>query len=134
MNSAVLIVDDEPLVREMLAEMLSGMGLIILAAGESGEALEILRRTAHLVAILVTDVRMPGAMDGLDLANIAQKCWPWIRVIVMSAHYETGPDRLPVNARYLTKPWQSHDMVESVRGALSEFRGMQTASTPAAQE
>jgi CheY-like chemotaxis protein len=95
MNSAVLIVDDEPLVREMLAEMLGGMGLVILVAGESGEALEILKRTAHQVAILVNDVRMPGAMDGLDLANIAQRCWPWIRGIVMSAHYETGPDRCP---------------------------------------
>jgi DNA-binding NtrC family response regulator len=72
---------------------------------------------------------MPGAMDGLDLANIAQNSWPWIRVIVMSAHYETGPDRLPPNARYLTKPWQSHDMVESVRRAASEFQAMQIAST-----
>jgi hypothetical protein len=47
----------------------------------------------------------------------------------MSAHYETGPDRLPPNARYLTKPWQSHDMVESVRRAASEFQAMQIAST-----
>jgi CheY-like chemotaxis protein len=129
MNSAVLIVDDEPLVRETLAAMLSGIGLDVLEAADSAAALDVLKKRAHQVSVLVTDVRMPGAMDGLDLANIAQNSWPWIQVIVMSAHYETGPDRLPPNARYLTKPWQSHDMVESVRGALSEFRGMQTAST-----
>jgi CheY-like chemotaxis protein len=129
MNSAVLIVDDEPLVRETLAEMLSGIGLDVLEAADSSEALEVLKKRAHQVSILVTDVRMPGGMDGLDLANIAQNSWPWIRVIVMSAHYETGPDRLPRNARYLSKPWQSHDMVESVRAAISEFRGMQITST-----
>jgi CheY-like chemotaxis protein len=129
MNSAVLIVDDEPLVRETLAEMLSGIGLDVLEAGDSAAALEVLKKRGHQVSILVTDVRMPGAMDGLDLANIAQNSWPWIRVIVMSAHYETGPDRLPANARYVTKPWQSHNMVESVRRAASEFEAMQIAST-----
>jgi YesN/AraC family two-component response regulator len=129
MNSAVLIVDDEPLIRETLGEILSGLGLVIFKAAETHEALEILKKRAHQIAILITDVRMPGAMDGLDLANIVQKSWPWIRVIVMSAHYETGPDRLPVNARYLCKPWQSYDMVETVRRAASEFQAMQLVST-----
>jgi CheY-like chemotaxis protein len=126
MNFAVLIVDDEPLVRELLAEMLSGMSLVIFEAADSRDALEILEKRAYQVAILITDVRMPGELDGLDLANVVQKSWPWIRVIVMSGHYETGPDRLPRNARYLTKPWQSHEMVENVTKAASEFHAMQT--------
>jgi CheY-like chemotaxis protein len=126
MSFAVLIVDDEPLIRETLAEMLSGTSLLILEAADSREALEILKKRAYQVAILITDVRMPGEMDGLDLARSAQRSWPWIRVIVMSGHYETGPDRLPRNARYLAKPWQSHEMVESVSKAASEFHAMQT--------
>src|ERR1700750_479499 len=108
MNFAVLIVDDEPLVRETLAEMLSGTSLVIFEAADSREAVEIWRKRAYQVAILITDVRMPGEMDGLDLASLVQRSWPWIRLIVMSGLYETGPDRLPRNARYLAKPWQSH--------------------------
>jgi two-component system, response regulator PdtaR len=72
MNFAVLIVDDEPLVRELLAEMLSVMSLVIFEAADSREALEILKKRAYQVAILITDVRMPGELDGLDLANVVR--------------------------------------------------------------
>jgi len=126
MNSAVLIVDDEHLIRETLSDLLSMAGLRTLQAGDSCEALEMLKTKAPEVGILVTDVRMPGSMDGLDLATTAQKSWPWIKVIVMSGHYDREPDRLPRNARFLAKPWHSHDVMEIVQGAAREFEATQT--------
>ena len=126
MHSAVLIVDDEPLIRETASELLSGAGLSILAAANGSEALEMLNKSGHSVAVLLTDIRMPGGMNGVDLARMAQRTWPWIRVIVMSGYYESGPDGLPNNARFISKPWQPEEVINSVLHAASEFASVQT--------
>lgn len=127
-HSAVLIVDDEPLVRDTVSELLSGAGLSILEAKNGVEALEVLNKRAHAVAVLLTDIRMPGGMDGIDLARIAQRAWPWIKVILMSGYYEGGPDGLPDNARFVAKPWQPQEMINNVLGAASEFAAIQTSA------
>lgn len=127
-NSAVLIVDDEPLIRETVSELLSGAGLATLEATNSLEALEMLNKNGHRVGVLLTDIRMPGGMDGIDLARVAQRTWPWIRVIIMSGHYESGPDGLPCDARFIAKPWQAQDVINNVLRAASEFAAVQTSA------
>jgi CheY-like chemotaxis protein len=126
-NSAVLIVDDEPLIRETVSELPSGAGLSTFEAKNGLEALELLNKNGHTVAVLLTDIRMPG-MDGIDLARIAQTTWPWIRVIVMSGFYESGPDGLPCNARFISKPWQPQEVINNVLHAASEFAAVQTSA------
>jgi CheY-like chemotaxis protein len=124
-NSAVLIVDDEPLIRETVAELLSSAGLPTLEATNGDEALDVLNKNGHAVAVLLTDVRMPGSMNGIDLARIAHRTWPWIKVIVMSGFYDSGPDGLPGNARFISKPWQAQDIINNVLRAQSEFAAVQ---------
>jgi CheY-like chemotaxis protein len=127
-ESAVLIVDDEPLIRETVSELLSGAGLPTLEAKNGLEALQVLNKRGHTVAVLLTDIRMPGGMDGIDLARIAQSTWPWIKVIVMSGHYDGGPDGLPCNARFISKPWEAQDVINKVLHAASEFAAVQTSA------
>jgi CheY-like chemotaxis protein len=127
-NSAVLIVDDEPLIRETVAELLSSAGLSTLEATNGVEALDLLNKSGHAVAVLLTDIRMPGGMDGIDLARIAQRTWPWIKVIVMSGFYDSGPDGLPGNARFISKPWQAQEVINNVLRAQSEFAAIQTGA------
>jgi two-component system, response regulator PdtaR len=127
-NSAVLIVDDEPLIRETVSELLSSAGLPTLEAANGVEALEMLSKNGHAVAVLLTDIRMPGGMNGIDLARIAQRTWPWIKVIVMSGFYDSGPDGLPCNARFIAKPWQPQEVINNVLHAASEFAAIQTSA------
>ena len=127
-HSAVLIVDDEPLVRDTVSELLSSAGLFTLEAKNGTEALELLNKQAHAVAVLLTDIRMPGGVDGIDLARIAQHTWPWIKVILMSGYYEDGRDGLPGNARFIAKPWQPQEVINNVLGAASEFAAIQTSA------
>jgi FixJ family two-component response regulator len=68
---------------------------------------------------------MPGSMNGIDLARIAHRTWPWIKVIVMSGFYDSGPDGLPGNARFISKPWQAQDIINNVLRAQSEFAAVQ---------
>ena len=88
----------------------------------------MLNKAGHTVAVLLTDVRMPGGMNGIDLARIAQRRWPWIKVIVMSGYYDSGPDGLPGNARFILKPWQPQDVINKVLHAASEFAAVQTSA------
>jgi CheY-like chemotaxis protein len=127
-NSAVLIVDDEPLIRETVAELLSSAGLSTLEATNGVEALDVLNKSGHAVAVLLTDIRMPGGLNGIDLARIAQRTWPWIKVIVMSGFYDSGPDGLPGNARFISKPWQAQEVINNVLRAQSEFAAIQTSA------
>src|SRR5436305_4451082 len=113
MKSSVLIVDDEPSVRNVLTEMLSDSGLPILEASDASEALNTLRKAGGNICVMVTDVRMPGFFNGLDLAKFVQNSWPWVKVIVMSGFGETVSE-LPRNTRFVPKPWQPDQMMGNI--------------------
>src|SRR5436305_11239383 len=114
MKSSVLIVDDEPSVRNVLTEMLSDSGLPILEAGDASEALNTLRKAGGNICVMVTDVRMPGFVNGLDLAKFVQNSWPWVKVIVMSGFADSVHAELPSNVRFLAKPWEPSQMMSNI--------------------
>ncbi|MGA8603040.1 MAG: response regulator [Beijerinckiaceae bacterium] len=128
MSAAVLIVEDEPLLRSMAVEFLSEAGLVTFEADNAIQALELLNHCAAEIAVLFTDVRMPGSMDGLELARVAHMSWPWIRVIVTSGAFGKPSDTLPEDADFLRKPWLPLDLLAHVLKAATEFNAMQTAA------
>jgi len=128
MSAAVLIVEDEPLLRSMAVEFLSEAGLVTFEADNAIQALELLNHCAAEIAVLFTDVRMPGSMDGLELARVAHMSWPWIRVIVTSGALGKPSDTLPEDADFLRKPWLPLDLLAHVQKAATEFNAMQTAA------
>jgi DNA-binding NtrC family response regulator len=124
---SILIVDDEPTVRQVLAEMLSESEFVILEAETASQALSILRTAGPKITVVVTDVKMPGILDGLDLAKFTEKSWPWIKVIVMTGFVESVPQGLPPNVRFLPKPWKVDEMMSNILGAAEEFQALQFA-------
>jgi CheY-like chemotaxis protein len=97
MNSrlpTVLVVEDEFLIRMLVADELRSLGFAVIEAGSADEAFPILLSDAP-VHVLFTDVRMPGSMDGVELARRARSARPAIRVIMTSGH---GPD-IPIAVR-----------------------------------
>lgn len=127
MPAGVLIVEDEPLVRSVAVEFLSEAGLPTYEAENAAEALELLNHRAADIAVLFTDVRMPGDIDGLELARLAHTSWPWIRVIVTSGAFGSPADKLPGDADFLRKPWLPLDLLAHVLKAATEFDSMQVA-------
>jgi CheY-like chemotaxis protein len=75
----VLVVDDDPEVRNSTADVLRARGLFAVTAGDAERALEIM--THVVVDVLFTDIVMPGPMNGLDLARVARRLNPAIRVL-----------------------------------------------------
>ena len=113
--SAVLLVEDELLVRELALEDLGDAGFEVTAASSGDEALGYLRE-GRKFDLLFTDIRMPGETDGWELAREAKEILPGLRVI-----YATGlgdaASRIEDGERYVRKPYSLKDL----RAALSQL-------------
>jgi two-component system, response regulator PdtaR len=83
---AVLVVDDEPLLRMDLAATIEDAGYKVYEAANADEAVAILEKVEG-IKVLFTDVDMPGSMNGVELAHYARSYWP-VEIIVTSGHRE----------------------------------------------
>ena len=126
MGPFILIVDDEPTVRKVLTEMLSDTHFQPVEAASAGDALKLLRQRGPQISVLITDIRRPGILDGLDLAKFTRNSWPWIKIIVTTGFAESVED-LPDNVRFLPKPWRVDEMMACVLNESGEFLPMQSA-------
>ena len=103
--ATVLIVENEVIVQLELAAQLADMGLIALTASNADEAIAVLDAHAE-IRLLLTDIRMPGSMDGLRLAHHVRRRWPPVRIIVISGLIDTKLSQLPVDSIFLPKPYR----------------------------
>ncbi len=111
---AILIVEDEELIRLVNCERLEQAGLSVLEASDAEQGLALLEAHPE-VRVLVTDVRMPGLMSGIDLARQAEKRWPEISIVVTSAYYTAEDGELPENMTLLPKPFVPDQLLNQVR-------------------
>jgi len=106
----VLIVDDEPLLRMFAAEAAEEAGFAVLQAKNADEAVMILEANPD-VALLCTDINMPGSMNGLELAHAVRNRWPVIKTLIVSGQMKPGPSDLPPNSCFLGKPYHTEAMI-----------------------
>lgn len=116
MTSCLLIVEDDGLIRLDLVDMVTDLGFSTLEASTADQALQMLEANASIHAIL-TDIDMPGSINGLGLANVAHRRWPDMKVVVISGRYSPAEGVLPPGAVFLTKPVSP----EHIEKALSDI-------------
>ena len=110
-NFVALIVDDDPLQRECLADILKSQGLEVVECA-NGEVVElVLASTGADLRALVTDVELGGEMSGVELAQYAKRRFPSLNVVMISGH---GPPYIPQDTRFLMKPYQPQQLLEAV--------------------
>ncbi len=114
LDGAVLVVEDDELVRLNNCELLEQSGLKVLEASDADEAMALLE-THPEIKVLVTDVKMPGWMSGIDLARQAAKKWPDICIMVTSAYYPAEDGDLPDNMTVFPKPFPPEALVKEVK-------------------
>src|SRR5688572_5865336 len=100
---AVLVVEDEPLVRLDLATRLADAGYLIFEASYAAEAIGILERHPQ-IRVVFTDIQMPGDMDGLALAHYVRHRWPPTIIVVSSGRVQPGPGRCRTMSRSSESP------------------------------
>ena len=99
----VLVVDDEPLIRIELADLLSDMGYTVLEAATPAGAIVLLEAHPEISAV-ITDMNMPGDMDGIALAHVVRKRWPPCALLMVSGQIRPADGELPLGMPFLTKP------------------------------
>jgi CheY-like chemotaxis protein len=85
-RDAILVVEDEVLVRMVIADQLRNAGFTVIEASDAQEALDVLRLNSGGVRLVLSDVRMPGAIDGGALARIVRSRYPMIKIVLTSGH------------------------------------------------
>ncbi len=113
----VLVVEDELLIRMCSVATLEDAGYRVLEAGNSAEALAILARP-NIVAILMTDVRMPGDMDGLGLVARVRIDRPDIRSVVVSANVTSDEACNAGAVGMIVKPFMAETLVSAIHTTI----------------
>jgi len=103
--ATILLVDDEPLAREVMAALLTDAGCHVFDAFNGVQALDLLGQHPE-ISILVADVRMPG-MSGIELAAEARNRRPDLRIVLTSGQ---GPPWLSGEVLFVPKPWRSNEV------------------------
>jgi len=111
---AVLVVEDEVLLRMGMVDHLEDEGFEVFEASNADEAIEILTAITR-IQVLFTDVDMPGGMDGLKLAAAVRDRWPPIKVVVTSGHRNVATEHLPVEAVFFAKPYNADTVIAKMR-------------------
>jgi CheY-like chemotaxis protein len=123
-GATVLIVDDEPTVRMLLSEVAEGLGFTPIEAGDSAAGLKILQSDVA-IDLLITDVGLPGGMNGRQMADAARISRPDLKVLFITGYAENavlGNGRLAPGMAVLTKPFPIETMAARIRSMVEGRR------------
>jgi DNA-binding NtrC family response regulator len=113
----VLLVEDDEDVRNSTADLLTTFGFEVIATCEAQEALSILGRDAT-IDVLLSDIAMPGGMNGAELSAEARRTHPHLKVLLVSGYPASMLAQkydLPQNVQVLGKPFMPGDLVKEIR-------------------
>jgi two-component system, response regulator PdtaR len=117
-KATVLVVEDEILIRLMVADALRAQGINVIEASNGDEALRVLQSSVP-VELLLTDIRMPSALDGLALAHAARAARPGLKLIVASSQ-PAGHEVAGLADAFFAKPFDLKGVVQRVKSLLAE--------------
>ena len=121
LTSTVLVVEDDEVLRMCAAEVVVDAGFTPVEAANADEAVAILESRSD-IALLFTDIQMPGSMDGLGLARTVHDRWPAIKIILVSGRVEVSEREKPVNSRFFQKPFAMKQMIEGLQDMIRPGR------------
>ena len=117
----VLVVEDEPMVRMVAADVLTDRGIMAWEAADADEALEALEQHPR-IGVVFTDVNMPGEMNGLGLAHQVSIIRPDVELIVTSGAVSVPDEDMPDNGTFLPKPYPPERLAQLVTEKLDSPR------------
>ena len=110
---AVLVVEDEPIIRMDAVAMIEDAGFRTFEAKSADDGITMMEQHPE-IGILFTDIDMPGSMDGLGLTHFVHKSWPTTKIIVASGAVETVRTALPDGAQFFSKPYPMQQIVSAL--------------------
>jgi DNA-binding NtrC family response regulator len=127
-NRTVLIVEDDAELRDLAAALLEDEQLDTVKCESAEAALAVMLLHEHDISMIFADVRLTGAMDGVDLAWEVRQRWPTLPVVLTSGQPCVRARELPSGVAYVSKPWQPLNILLLAEQALAFDRGGQSRS------
>ena len=121
-GETVLIVDDEPSVRALIEEVLFKLGYVAVQAEDGAAALRILESGQH-IDLLITDIGLPGKMNGRELADAGLEIWPHLKILYITGYAQNavvGNGYLSPSMNILTKPFRMDVLAAKIKSMISE--------------
>jgi len=112
----VLIVEDEPLLLFHARDLIEEAGYEVLVAANADDAVILLEQRLD-IAIVFTDVHMPGSMDGVRLADAIRRRWPPIALVLTSGRASLLASDMPLCSVFLSKPYAERDLQQALQSA-----------------
>jgi two-component sensor histidine kinase len=116
---AVLVVEDEMLLRMRAVDMVEDAGFTAVEAVNADDALAVLESRSD-IELLFTDIQMPGSMDGLKLAYAVHERWPLIKIILVSGQLKLTDNDKPPDSRFFGKPLEVNQMIAEMQEMIGK--------------
>jgi two-component system, cell cycle sensor histidine kinase and response regulator CckA len=117
-GETILLVEDEPILRELAHAILTDAGYKVLDAEHAGEAIDVWSRHEEEIALLVTDMMLPGSMTGHELARQLLERKPDLRVIYTTGYSQDLIEAEEAPIQFLQKPYPPETLMQTVRSCL----------------
>jgi DNA-binding NtrC family response regulator len=114
----ILVVEDDPLILEFLCEILQEEGFVVQPQTSADAASVYLEQHSDNVRLLLTDITMPGKLNGADLANQFGDRWPEKPIMIMSGFETPQSSGVRHAVSFIKKPWALGQLLDCVEGAL----------------
>jgi CheY-like chemotaxis protein len=113
---AILIVENDQLLKLLTIDIVEAAGFVALQADNADEAMAVLEARSDIV-LLLTDINMPGSMDGLKLAHAVSDRWPPIKIIIVSSRIPKQD--LPTDSRFFAKPYHGEKLISEIHSLIN---------------
>jgi two-component system, response regulator PdtaR len=113
---AILVAEDDQLLKMLTVDIVEGAGFVAFQADNADEAVAILEARSDIV-LLLTDINMPGSMDGLELAHAVRNRWPPMKIIVVSSRVPASD--LPAGSRFFAKPYHAEKLISEIHSLIA---------------
>lgn len=115
-NNTILVVEDDVQLRFLISDILRSDGFTVIEAATTDQAMSFLRIPSNNVSLIFADVRLPGELDGVGLAQKVQDEFPAVRIILTSGHIQRS--QAPAGVVFIPKPYILARVITEVRAAL----------------
>ena len=113
----VLVVEDEMILRMRAVDIVEDAGFCPIEAINADEAISVLESRSD-ISLLLTDIQMPGSIDGLKLAHAVHERWPSIKIILVSGQVKPSEAERPVDSRFFGKPLSVEQMITELQAMV----------------
>ncbi|MHA6573433.1 response regulator [Pseudomonas yamanorum] len=114
---SILVLEDDEIIRSLMVDVLEDFGAVVTSFPSADEGMIFLERTSDPVDLIVSDIQMPGLLNGYDLSKVVAHRWPSLPVVLTSGNTVMA-SQLGCTVRFLPKPWSTEHLLDCVQSAL----------------